>query len=109
MVAEVELAEGYRGKILLALLTGGVFEAAVCLRSADDWHREILRNTQAEMKDLGFVHTRVHPLGGAFAGFEAGGSITLWGTSDEFGSCDKDEAARMIARAYPGRAVRVEG
>jgi hypothetical protein len=108
VVAEVELAEGYRGKILLVLLKGGVFEGALCLRSADDWHREILHNTQVEMKDLGFLHTRVHPLGGAFAGFEADGSIVIWGTSDEYGCCDKEEAARMIARVYPERKVRIE-
>jgi hypothetical protein len=108
MVAEVELAEGHRGKILLVLLKGGVFEGTVCLRSRDDLHREILRNTQAEMEDLGFIHTRVHPLGGAYAGFEDDGSITLWGTSDEFGCCDKEEAAGMIARAYPGKPVRIE-
>ena len=108
MVAEVELMEGYRGKVLLVLLKGGVFEGTVCLRSGDDWHREILHNTQAEMGDLGFIHTRVHPLGGAFAGFEADGSITLWGTSDEFGCCDKELAAQLIVRAYPGRTIRIE-
>jgi hypothetical protein len=108
MVAEVELPQGYRGKILSVLLRGGVFEGTVCLRSGDDLHREILRNTQAEVEDLGFIHTRVYPLGGAFAGFEADGSITLWGASDEFGCCDKEEAARMIGRAYPGKLVRIE-
>jgi len=108
MVAEVELMEGYRGKVLLVLLKGGVFEGTVCLRSGDDWHREILHNTQAEMEDLGFIHTRVHPLGGAFAGFEADGSITLWGTSDEFGCCDKELADQLIVRAYPGRTIRIE-
>jgi len=108
MVAEVELAEGYRGKILLVLLKGGVFEGTVCLRSGDDLHREILRNTQAEMEDLGFARTQVHPLGGAYAGFESDGSITIWGTSDEYGRCDKEEAARMIARVYPGNPVRIE-
>lgn len=108
MVAEVDLAEGYRGRILLVLLTGGVFSGMVCLRSGDDLHREILRNTQAEIGDLGFARTRVHPLGGAFAGFESDGSIVIWGTSDEFGCCDKEVAARLIARAYPGKLVRIE-
>jgi hypothetical protein len=108
MVAETELPESYRGKILLMVLNGGGFEGMVCLRSGDDWHREILRNTQREMEDLGFRHIQVHPLGGACAGFEADGSITLWGTSDEYGCCDKEEAARMIARAYPGKPLRIE-
>lgn len=108
MVAETELPEGYRGKILLVALKGGGFDGKVCLRSGDDWHREILRNTQAEMEDLGFIHTRVHPLGGACAGFDTQGSIVIWGTSDEYGSCDKEEAAQMITRAYPGKLVRIE-
>ncbi|HSM90925.1 MAG TPA: hypothetical protein VLT56_12980 [Desulfobacterales bacterium] len=108
MVAETELPEGYAGKILLVLLTGGSFADMVCLRSGDDWHREILHNTRAEIADLGFPDARVHPLGGAYAGFDSDGSIVIRGTSDEFGCCDKDLAARLIARAYPGRMVTIE-
>ena len=108
MVTETELPEGYVGKILLVLLTGGSFADMVCLRSGDDWHREILHNTRAEIADLGFPDAQVHPLGGAYAGLDSDGSIVIWGTSDEFGCCDKDLAARLIARAYPGRTVRVE-
>jgi hypothetical protein len=62
----------------------------------------------AEIADLGFPDALVHPLGGAHAGFESDGSIVIWGTSDEFGCCDKDLAARLIARAYPGRTARIE-
>jgi hypothetical protein len=108
MVARVELSEGCGGKILMMALNGGGFADTVCLRSGDDWHREILRNTRAELKDLGFVHTRVDPLGGAYARFEPDGGIVIWGTSDEYGCCDKEEAARMIAPVYPGRPVRIE-
>ena len=108
MVAETELPEGYAGKILLVLLTGGSFADMVCLRSGDDWHREILHNTRAEIADLGFPDARVHPLGGAYVGFDSDGSIVIRGTSDEFGCCDKDLAARLIARAYPGRMVTIE-
>jgi hypothetical protein len=108
LVAETELPEGYAGKILLVLLTGGGFDDTVCLRSGDDWHREILHNTRAEIADLGFADAQVHPLGGAHAGFDSDGSIVIWGTSDEFGCCDKALAARLIARAYPGRTVRIE-
>ena len=108
MVAEAELPEGYAGKILLVLLTGGGFDDTVCLRSGDDWHREILHNTRAEIADLGFPHTGVHPLGGAHARFESDGSVIIWGTSNEFGCCDKDLAARLIARAYPEKTVRIE-
>jgi hypothetical protein len=108
VVAEVELPEGYHGKILLVLLAGGGFAGTVCLRSGDGWHREILHNTRAELADLGFPAALVHPLGGAYAGFDSDGSIVICGSSDEYGGCDKEEAARMIARAYPGKSVRVE-
>ncbi len=108
MVAEVELPDGYNGKILLVVLNGGGLDNTVCLRSGDDWHREILRNTRAELKDLGFIHTRVDPLGGAFTRFDPDGGIVIWGTSDEYGCCDKQEAARMIARTHPDSLVRVE-
>ena len=105
---DTELPEGYVGKILMVLLTGGGFDDAVCLRSGDGWHREILHNTRAEIADLGFPDAQAHPLGGAHAGFESDGSVLIWGTSDEFGCCDKDLAARLVARAYPERTVRIE-
>ena len=108
MVAETELLEGYVGRILLVLLTGGGFDDTVCLRSGDGWHREILHNTRAEIADLGFPEAQVHPLGGAYVGFDSDGSVVIWGTSDEFGCCDKDLAARLIARAYPEKTVRIE-
>ena len=108
MVAEVDLPEGYQGKIVLVLVRGGGFEGTVCLRSGDGWHREILNNARVELQDLGFPSAEVYPLGGAYAGFDGDGRIVIWGTSDEFGSCDKDLAAEMIGRAYPGRRVVVE-
>ena len=96
------------GKILLVALRGGGFDGAVCLRSGDGWHREILHNSRAKIADLGFPHTRVHPRGGARAGFDSDGSVVIWGTSNEFGCCDKDLAARLTARAYPKKTVRIE-
>jgi hypothetical protein len=108
MVAETELPAGYVGKILMVSLTGSSFDDTVCLRSGDDWHREILHNTRAEIADLGFPDAQVHPLGGAYAGFDSDGSIVIWGTSDEYGCCDKEQAARLISRAYPGKQVRIE-
>jgi len=80
----------------------------VCLRSGDGWHREILNNARGELRDLGFPSAEAYHLGGAYAGFDADGRIVIWGTSDEFGCCDKDLAAEMIARAYPGRTVVIE-
>jgi hypothetical protein len=108
MMAETELPEGYVGKILMVQLSGGGFDDTACLRSGDAWHREILHNAQAEIADLGFPNALVHPLGGAQAGFDSDGSVAIWGTSDEFGCCDKHLAAQLIARAYPERTVRVE-
>jgi len=108
MVAKTELPEGYVGKILMVLLTGSGFDDTACLRSGDDWHREILHNTQAEIADLGFPDAQVHPLGGAYAGFDSDDSVVIWGTSDEYGCCDKEQAARLIARAYPEKTVRIE-
>jgi hypothetical protein len=108
LVAETDLPETYVGKILMVVLIGGGFDDTVCLRSGDDWHREILNNTRAEIADLGFPDAQVRPLGGACAGFDSDGSIVIWGSSDEFGCCDKDLAARLIARAYPEKTVRIE-
>ncbi len=108
MVAETDLPEAYVGKILMVLLAGCGFDDTVCLRSGDDWHREILNNTRAEIADLGFPDVQVRHLGGAYAGFDSTGSIVIWGSSDEFGCCDKDLAARLIARAYPEKTVRIE-
>ena len=108
MVAEVELPEGYQGKIVLVLFKGGGFDGRVCLRSGDGWHREILNNAMTELRDLGFPSAEAYPLGGAYAGFDDDGRIVIWGTSDEFGSCDKDLAAEMIRRAYPDQRVVIE-
>jgi hypothetical protein len=108
MLAETELPEGYAGKFLMIRLAGGGFDDALILRSGDGWHREILQNTRAEIADLGFSGAEVYPLGGAYAGFDSDGTIVIWGTSSEYGCCDKEEAGRMIARAYPGRPVRIE-
>ena len=69
---------------------------------------QIRRTNRPDVKDLGFVRTRVHSLRRAYARFEPDGAIVIWGTSDEYGCCDKQEAARMTARTYPGRPVRIE-
>lgn len=108
MLTEVDLPEGYEGKIVLVLVKGGGFDGTVVLRSGDGWHREILNNALSELRDLGFPSAEAYPLGGAYAGFDEDGRIIIWGTSDEFGACDKELAAEMIRRTYPGRAVCVE-
>ena len=106
MIPAVILPDGYRGKILLVLIAVGE-ESLVVLRSGDLWHREILRNTQAEVCGLGLKDAQVHELGGAFLFFEADGSIRIGGGSDEFGACDLDYAAALVKAAHPGCAVVV--
>lgn len=107
MIAEMELPPGYDGKIMLVGVSGDLLEAVVCLRSGDDWHREILRNAIQELLDLGFQDTHVYPLGGAYVRFEAG-VISIWGTSDDFGTCDKNLAREIILRGYPDKIVEME-
>jgi hypothetical protein len=106
MIPAVILPDGYRGKILLVLIAVGE-ESVVVLRSGDLWHREILRNTKAEVFNLGLTDAQVNELGGASLFFEADGSIRIWGGSDEFGACDRDYAAALVKAARPGCTVVV--
>jgi len=105
LIAPAILPESYDGKILLMTITGGVLDGRVCLRSGGDWHREILVDTQEEILDLGFENALVDPVGGAFVRFEDNGSIEIYGISDEFGGCDKQEAVSLIRNIFPERKV----
>ncbi len=104
----VILPEGYHGKILLVSVSGDGIEHAVLLRSGDLWHREILRNTKAEIKNLGLQNVQVHQLGGAHVRFESDGTITIFGISQEFGACDKEYAAKLVQAEFPERRVKVK-
>lgn len=106
-IRPIQLPEGYDGKILLVSLSGEGIGKTVLLRSGDLWHREILRNTELEIKNLGFENVRVHELGGALVRFEPDGVITVYGASQEFGACDKEMAAEIIRKKFEGRTVRV--
>jgi hypothetical protein len=79
----------------------------VALRSGDLWHGEILRNARAEMINAGLGEARVDEAGGAYPRFEADGSIRIWGSSHEFGTCDLDHAAALVSAARPGSRVVV--
>lgn len=107
LMPPVDLPEGYRGKILLVLLSGGLIDGRLCLRSGDLWHREILKNTEEEIRDSGFFDSCADAAGGASVRFEDDGGITLWGSSDEFGACDKNIAAAMVAKSFPGRKLLI--
>ncbi|MBW2513925.1 MAG: hypothetical protein JRE21_05075 [Deltaproteobacteria bacterium] len=106
-IAPVDLQEGYQVNIRLVRIVGGKAHGIVCLRGGDDWHREILKNTEAEIKGLGFQNAIVTPAGGAWVRFEPDGAIVLYGSSDEFGTCDKKTAADLMGRAFPGRKILV--
>tara|TARA_Y100001960_G_scaffold276613_1_gene306893 strand:+ start:682 stop:1068 length:387 start_codon:yes stop_codon:yes gene_type:complete len=106
-IPETVLPEGYNGKILLVSINGTEVEDGVLLRSGDDWHREILRNTEVEIQGYGIKSARLQELGGAWVKFDEEGNIVIYGISDEFGACDKDVAAMLLRRLYPGRIVRV--
>ena len=106
IVPAVILPDGYRGKILLLSIDWDG-EGMVALRSGDLWHREILRNTRAEMVRRGLADAQVEELGGAHLCFETDGSIRIWGGSDEYGACDREFAARLVRASRPGCAVIV--
>ena len=107
-VPVIDLPDGYQGKILLISVRHGPQELVI-LRSGDLWHREILRNTQAEIKSLGFTTASVQELGGAYLSFNDDGTILIEGGSEEFGSCDEDYVASLVQVKWPDRKVMISG
>jgi hypothetical protein len=107
IIEKTILPEGYSGKVLVVAIMGGVIDKLVCLRSGDLWHREILNNTKNEIKASGFFETDVFELGGAHVRFEQNGDIVIFGTSDDFGSCDKVYASTLIQQVFKNRDIRV--
>jgi hypothetical protein len=106
-IPTIILPEGYSGKILLVSISGDGIEEMIVLRSGDLWHREILRNTEQEMRNLGFENIRISELGGAHLRFETDGTVVIHGTSDQYGACDKDYAARLVKSKFPGRKIEI--
>jgi hypothetical protein len=105
LIEEIILPEGYNGKILLLMIVGGILDGQILLRSGDMWHREILRNTENEIKKLGLLESAVYDLGGAHVRFEKNNNIVIFGTSDDFGSCDKVYASELIQQIFKDRNV----
>ncbi len=108
LIPQLILPKGYNGKIILISISGGLIDPMVCLRSGDLWHREILREVEEEIKDIGLVSTFAYEIGGAHLRFENSGSILIFGTSDEFGTCDKKIASELVNKLYPGYKIIVE-
>jgi hypothetical protein len=105
LITCVDLPDAYHGKVLLVHLVGGIANGFVCLRSGDDWHREILQNTKEEIQDLGFEPADVVPVGGAWVQFDPDGGIIVYGSSEEFGTCDKAVVADLIEREFPAKRI----
>ena len=105
VIPSVVLPEGYCGKIMLASVEGDLIPERTFLRSGDDWHREILRSFEEEVRDYGFENFQICPKGGAFAEFQPDGTIVLSGSSEEFGRCCAEDAIQLVREAYPDRSV----
>jgi len=99
-IRRVVLPEGYNGKILLLSVSVRQAWKMTCLRSGDDWHHKILQATEEEICDYGFPQANVCPVGGAWVRFRPDGAIVIYGTSDDFGECDKELASRLIKRTF---------
>ncbi len=108
MIVETDIPEGYNGKILMVAILDESFGKKICLRSGDLWHREILRNTQNEIIDLGFTESAVYELGGANVKSDLKNTIIIFGTSDDFGSCDKELAAKLIKNKFPNKNITIK-
>jgi hypothetical protein len=107
LIPSVILPEGYNGKILLVSVSSTMIGKKVVLRSGDLWHREILRNTENEIRNHRIADAQVHQLGGALVRFEPDGTIIIYGRSQEFGACDKAYAAELVRDLFPERRVEV--
>ncbi len=108
LIKPAEVPAAYRGKILLVTISGGLLNGAIGLRSDDLYHRDILRNTELELQDLGLSSSRVYELGGAYLTSNPDGSIRIWGSSDEFGACDRELAAELVRSLLPEARVVAE-
>lgn len=106
-IPAVILPEGYNGKILLVAISGDGLQDRVILRSGDLWHREILRNTEAEIRSLGFHDARIAELGGAHLRSMPDGTLVIHGSSQQYGACDKQYAAELVREKFPARRVEI--
>jgi len=108
LIRQAVLPLGYCGKILLISIDGGIVPNRICLRSGDQWHREILNDAMEEMADLGFENVAVEPAGGAWVRFKEREELVIYGGSDDFGTCNKQTASILIASLYPNHKIWIE-
>ena len=100
----VAVPEGYSGKILLLAVTVGSRSWTI-LRSGGCWHRDILRDCEAEVHGLGLLHVSLTVRGGAHLRFVDDGSLLVWGQSEEFGVCNYREVTRLLKTRWPNREI----
>ena len=105
VIPSVVMPDGYCGKVMLAFVKGDCIPGRTFLRSGDDWHREILRHFEEELRSYGFEKFQFSPQGGAFAEFQPDGSIALYGSSEEFGPCRQEDALMLVQTAFSDRNV----
>lgn len=55
----------------------------------------------------GFDKSQVTPMGGAWVQFDPEGTNQIYGSSDEFGGCDKNIAAGLIEGAFPDQKIYI--
>ncbi|MEN8245427.1 MAG: hypothetical protein ABFS43_11070 [Thermodesulfobacteriota bacterium] len=110
LIQPIDFTVGYRGKILMLKINSERIPdpELFCLRSGDDWHHEILKNTEDEMHDLGFETATVTPVGGAWVRFEAKTVIIIYGTSDTYGACSKAKATELITQYFSDCTVKIQ-
>ena len=97
---------GYQGKILLVRIRKDD-KQVVILRSGDLWHSAILRNLEAEIRSIGWEDAEIEELGGAHLSFQPDDSISIWGTSDIYGACDKEFAAELVRTLWLDKKINV--
>ena len=94
------IPEGYHGKILLLTIGGEGIEDSDVLRSGDIW--------EIEISNSGVKKSRVQEAGGAWVRFNEDGIVVIYGQSEEFGTCDKSIAAKLLRQLYPDRTIYIE-
>ena len=107
IIPKIILPEGYDGKILIVTIMGGLFDRHICLRSGDLWHRALLIKAETELKNLGFYNSSAFEMGGAHIRFETNRNIVIFGTSNDFGSCDKDYASELVHGLFQNRTIEI--